>query len=426
MIAAGSTLRLGRAGTVWTVGALLGEGGQGSVHELVAADGSGRRLALKWYAPASATPRQWEAIETLVRRGSPGPMFLWPLEVVGAPDDFGYVMPFRPEGHVGLYHLLRPEVSTSTAIRVCLGIAHAFLQLHAQGLCYRDISFGNIMADPATGAISVCDNDNVGIEGGSRSAVLGTRRFMAPEVIRGEALPSTQTDLHSLAVLIYYVLFFGHPLLGRRELDHPHIDRAAESLLFGTDPLFVFDPDDRANAPDPQLHAGPLAAWALYPPWFHRLFRQAFGPGLWHPTKRVRESVWRAALARLLDGIATCPSCGKENLSDDGVVGLCWCCQEQLPAPVRLRFEGGGVLVLGAHTALTAHHLHRSYDYSTVVGTVSQHPSRPIWGLRNVGAQPWAATTSGGSTTVVDPGQALTLQLGTVIDFGAARATLEG
>jgi eukaryotic-like serine/threonine-protein kinase len=39
-------------------------------------------------------------------------------------------------------------------------------------------------------------------------------RFMAPEIIRGEALRSTLTDLHSLAVFLFYLFVRGHPLEG--------------------------------------------------------------------------------------------------------------------------------------------------------------------------------------------------------------------
>ena len=40
----------------------------------------------------------------------------------------------------------------------------------------------------------------------------------APEVVRGEAVPSTQTDLHALAVLIFSVLMVQHPLLIQRPI----------------------------------------------------------------------------------------------------------------------------------------------------------------------------------------------------------------
>jgi serine/threonine protein kinase len=49
----------------------------------------------------------------------------------------------------------------------------------------------------------IADNDNVSVDGAGVLGVLGTPRFMAPEIVRGETVPSTQTDLFSLSVLIF-------------------------------------------------------------------------------------------------------------------------------------------------------------------------------------------------------------------------------
>ena len=55
-------------------------------------------------------------------------------------------------------------------------------------------------SDPDSGEALICDNDNVAVDKQEQSGVLGTPRFMAPEIVRGEAKPSTQTDLFSLSV----------------------------------------------------------------------------------------------------------------------------------------------------------------------------------------------------------------------------------
>ena len=64
--------------------------------------------------------------------------------------------------------------------------------------------------DVNTGAISI------GID---NSAVYGTPRFMAPEIVLGKAKPSRNTDLYSLAVLLFYMFMMGHPLEGKLEAD---------------------------------------------------------------------------------------------------------------------------------------------------------------------------------------------------------------
>ena len=50
-------------------------------------------------------------------------------------------------------------------------------------------SFGNAFFDPDNGDVLIADNDNVSVDGAGVLGVLGTPRFMAPEVVRGEAVP---------------------------------------------------------------------------------------------------------------------------------------------------------------------------------------------------------------------------------------------
>ena len=411
--------------------ALLGEGGQGSVFEAVDVV-TGDRHALKWYHPRTASVGQRDAIELLVERGAPSEAFLWPTVVVTLPGEasFGYLMPLRPDRYVGLADLLagRVGMAFSGVATLCLELAHSFLLLHSQGLCYRDISFGNVFFDPAVGKVLICDCDNVGVDGESESMVLGTRRFMAPEIVRGEAGPSTQTDLYSLAVLLFYVLMVGHPLLGRRELDFPaHDVEGAEAEMFGTSPLFVFDPDDDSNAPLPDLH-GPVADnWRLHPEEIRVLFTRAFTTGLVDPRNgRVRESVWRRALVRLRDSIAQCSWCGAENYFDPSRSAQgCWACRAPLAAPLRLVFDDA-VVVLNEATRVCAHHLRHDYDLSTVIAEVTRHPEhRDRWGLRNRSGVDWKVAFPGGDVVSVAPGRAVGLLPGTHFDFGGRVASLE-
>jgi hypothetical protein len=61
-------------------------------------------------------------------------------------------------------------------------------------------------------------------------------------------VPSTQTDLFSLAVLLFYMFVMHHPLEGRKELAIKCLDLPAMKKLYGTEPLFIFDPSDDSNA----------------------------------------------------------------------------------------------------------------------------------------------------------------------------------
>ena len=107
---------------------------------------------------------------------------------------------------------LRINPSFHTLTTVGFELAHSFWQLHAKGLCYRDISFGNIFFDPNNGEVRICDNDNTDVNK-KPGAISGTPRFMAPEIVRGDSNPDADTDLFSLSVLLFYMFMFNHPHL---------------------------------------------------------------------------------------------------------------------------------------------------------------------------------------------------------------------
>ena len=130
------------------VESFLGGGGQGEVFK--AAMG-GKHVALKWYFPTSATPEQRKALEELVRSGAPSETYLWPIELceekgVGG---YGYIMPLRERRFRGIVDIFfrRSEPSMRVLATTCMNMADTFMQLHAKGLCYRDISHGNVFFD---------------------------------------------------------------------------------------------------------------------------------------------------------------------------------------------------------------------------------------------------------------------------------------
>lgn len=416
----------------------LGGGGQGEVY---AAAVGGRTVALKWYYSASATNEQRAALETLCAMGAPSPKFLWPMELASAQGvaGFGYIMPLREARYKSIVDMMKRRIEPSFRALATTGLelSHTFLQLHARGLCYRDISFGNAFFDPDTGEVLICDNDNVAVDSQARSAVYGTPRFMAPEIVRGQAVPSSQTDLFSLSVLLFYMFMMHHPLEGKRELAIRCLDLPAMKKLYGTEPVFIFDPADTSNAPDPAHQKNALVFWAIYPGFLRHLFTKAFTEGIRDPLHgRVRESNWRAAMVRLRDSIIYCGHCKAENFYDaqahatadaHASADSCWSCRARLHLPPCLRISRNTEVMLNHNAHLFPHHLddERRYDFTQPLATVTRHPTEAnIWGLKNLSHQNWSATTAHGEVKDVRPGRSVTLALGTRINFGRAEGEI--
>ena len=414
VLAEGVEVDLGPLGRA-RVTSLLGQGGQGYVFE-VRRD-VGEPLALKWYKPESATAQQYDEMQQLVEIGSPHQRFLWPLSMarVVTEPSFGYVMALRDQRFLELSYLLLNadrdgrtlDVSFSSIIELCRQLSYSFLRLHARGLCYRDISFGNVFFDPGNGDILICDNDNVGIDNGT-GRVLGTPYFMAPEVVRDttyRTLPNTDTDRHSLAVLLFYSLFLGHPLEGART-DAGMRDAQWLMTHFGTEPVFCMHPQDASNRPAEIVQQ----YWEIYPRFLRELFTQAFVDGLSDPGARVTEGQWIKALDRLRDGMLTCPACGTTNFwSPDEEAVPCW--KDGVPVqPPYLLSIGRRTVAVGPQTVIRSDHLTSGVDHPRVLGEVRRHPDdTERWGLYNASDFSWPVTYPGGQSFLLEPQRTIEL-----------------
>ncbi|HUJ06897.1 MAG TPA: hypothetical protein VLX31_12390 [Streptosporangiaceae bacterium] len=425
----GRTLRMVRAGTAVTVGERLGEGGQGVVHAVTI---GGAPYAVKWYRYTPSGDLR-KSIAALVERGRPHRDFIWPIDLVVSDEvaGFGYVMP-RLEPRFSSFAQLvsRPEQPPfRTVITIGRHLVTAFEALHSAGLCYRDISFGNLWVDADGAEVAIIDNDNVGLDSGE-VFVWGTLRFMAPEVVRREAAPSSLTDLHSLAVFLFYLFMHGHPLEGVRtdesyswaEKDH-HSETDLALRHFGTEPVFIFDPVDHSNPPRP---GDPVSIWwRLYPRFFRAVFERAFTSGLRDPSGigRVAEGVWRRALIRLADCVSVC-SCQASVFHDPDDPSLrCWNCNQIPPRPMRMELPGS-IVVMSPGATITPHHLSRNRDVDTVLGVVENHPARPgELVLRNCSTKSWTMTPDGEAPKAVDPQRRLGIRPMT-IDFGSAHGRI--
>lgn len=400
---------------------MLGDGGQGEVYEVAVA---GKPMALKWYFSHCATDEQYTIIANLVQKGSPGACFLWPLDIIRNNKGFGYIMPLRGAEYVGVNQWLKRKVILSYTALCEAGrqLADSFLTLHSNGLCYSDINRENVFLNPKTGDVLICDNDNVTVDG-ERSGSVFTLGLAAPELVRKEACSSIQTDLFSLAVLLFYLFVGGHPLDGQAEAAIKCMDLPAKEKLYGHNPVFIYDPVNHSNRPVPGIHNNTIEMWPMIPQLLKNLFTQSFTTGITDPQNgRVRESIWREAMIRTKDSICNCPNCSAENFySTEAQQSLgCWYCRKPIQLPYLLQIKKH-MIPLNLGKQIYPHHIDANHlnDFSNPAGVVCQHPQNPkVWGIKNLTSQNWSLTTKDGALRDVEPGRSVTIAAGTKIHFG--------
>jgi len=417
----------------------LGGGSQGQVFEVAVGE---EALALKWYYSTflRRDPGLAERLAESIRRGSPNGDFLWPLALLrptgseaatlgGSASGFGYLMPLRPAGFQGaVEHAAgRLTISLQNVLRRAFFLARGFHALHSLGLCYKDVSLGNVFLDAGRGRILIGDNDNVEVSGRGGGAVVGTWGFMAPEVALGRSRPDGGSDLFSLAVLLFHLLTRHDPFKGALERAIPCLDLPARRRLYAEEPLFVFDPRDDRNRPDSIEHAAALLTWPLYPRALQQLFEQTFGPGLSDSRSRTLTGQWCQQLAATLDQRRLCPNCAEENLLDVRLSGLCRSCGTPLPPPMRMR-TAAGLVAVAAGNELHPHHFDvlLAEDLDHPLARMVAHPRRPhLLGLENLSPHPWTLTLPEGQAIAVAPGETGSLAQAATLTTPDGEVTIE-
>lgn len=325
-----------------TIDSWLAEGGQGHVFKVTY---QGKPMALKWYKPhilKNEAKFRSNLIENASHR-SPDPCFLWPQAVTEYSEgSFGYLMDLRSEGFRELADFRNAKVqfgSLKAGVEACLRICNAFRILHNSGYCYQDLNDGNIFINPKTGEVQICDNDNAA-PNKTDAFIMGTPRFMAPEVVRGEEQPNTQSDRFSLAVILFIILFGNHPLEGKQYLC-PCLTAEKEMKLYGTCPTFIFDPASAENRPDKAYSRNVLSRWPYVPQYIRDAFLQAFSQeALMNPKRRKREIEWVTLLARFEHDITRCPHCGNEVYITNPAGTRCDTCRAQVCVPYIIHLPG--------------------------------------------------------------------------------------
>lgn len=417
----------------YKIGNFLGSGGQGEVYE---AFKDGKKYAIKWYFQNSANAEQKKAIEYLVKIGPPNRSFLWPLEVIESKDSnsFGYIMPIRREEFYPLVDMMKRKIEPSfrSLIKSAMLLTDAFERLHNKNLCYRDISFGNIFIEPHSGNILICDNDNITYESDVLKNILGTPRFMAPEIVRGISYPNIDSDRFSLGILLFYMFMIHHPFEGKMEDKIKCFDLPAMRRLYGERPVFIYHPSNASNRPILGRHDNAIIFWKLYPDFFKQAFTRLFTEGIPDKSKRPSEAEWKETFQTLMDHLVYC-KCGCESfLSFENPYSVeqkaCWNCGAPLAKPFRLVMDNK-IIVLNRNTKIYSHHVNKNVriDFNNVLAKVNPHPVKQgIWGLKNTGNTVWQTKNRSGESRIVASGYSIAIEDGLTLDFGGRTAKVLG
>ena len=403
----------------------LGEGGQGVVYLV---DYNGAQKALKWYTGAKFKnpDKFYTNLENNIKKGAPTKAFLWPLDITERTERdgeaFGYVMDLRPGAYKDFSRFLRGReafASTTAMVNTALHITAGFRTLHKSGYSYQDLNDGNFFIEPKTGDVLICDNDNVS-EYGKNSGIAGKPQYMAPEIVMGKGKPDMKTDAFSLAVVLFLLWTRNHPLEGKAACP-PCMDAKNEKRIYGENPVFIFDPEDKSNIPVQGLHRGAILNWPFLPQYLRDEFIKAFSKDLLHtPGKRIIEQEWLRLFIRMRGEIYKCP-CGEIYFADPVAPNPCPACKKTNEFPLYIKTKRYNVPVHQRTKLYACHTEEDSDDFEALTGEVVA--AGDGFALKNRSGKNWTVTESGEPTALV-PDAAVTLKKGMTINFGGGTAEI--
>lgn len=412
----------------------IGEGGQGAVYKVLY---NGKEYALKWYLPTYLKglklnrKKFCKNLSENVKKGSPSAHFLWPkaIAMTGKKSKgVGYIMDLRPNNYSEFTKFIKAKEhfsGTNAVLNAAINIVEAFQALHKKGLSYQDLSPGNFFIDKTNGDVLVCDNDNVAPYG-ENLGVGGTPGYMAPEVILGKSKPDTNTDLFSLAVILFELFFLAHPLEGANCCKHPCLTPKIEKELYAENPVFVCSKTDKSNAPARGTCSNLMKLWPVYPEFLHDALDRAFSDGLKNQNKRLSENDWKKVLYRLRDNTVTCPKCHEINFADKSTDGMITCdvCGKKYPVPFKVCVNGFEIV---ADKAKEITEYHTSFSGTPQkLGTFMESKKTPgVFGLRNDSDKIWSVAYPEKPIATYESGKTVTLIPDTEITIGNCKLVVK-
>ena len=194
-------------------------------------------------------------------------------------------------------------------LQICANLARSVRRLHSAGLAHSDLSENNVLVDPITGSSIIIDIDSLVVPDIYPPEVMGTPWYFAPEVLETQDLPfgdpqkhlpNIQTDLHAMAVLFYQLIFFRHPLEGKKK--HSDDTEQDDFLMYGPEAIFVEDPLDKSNPPYEKIDV----TIQDLGPRLENLFIRTFSYGLHEPRLRPPALAWEEAINATMDLLYPC------------------------------------------------------------------------------------------------------------------------
>lgn len=205
---------------------LLGVGGHGEVYEV---EYKGERKALKYFTNVSECyERIYDCLKVNINLQSPSHKILLPEAITKKPLDFsdinnnrfGYVIKLIPRDFVSLFDCLSNRkyfLTMKKRLEICLSIISVFEMLQSSDLHINYFDDSSIYINIESSEVLLYEPEKIS-KTKHDFQIAYPQRYLAPEMITSDAESSVYTTRHTVAVILFMLMFGSHPLEGKNAL----------------------------------------------------------------------------------------------------------------------------------------------------------------------------------------------------------------
>ncbi len=387
------TIIVGTNGNNYYVDGLISNGtGQGDIYKVH--NNCNEIFALKLFHNGD-NDKQLKQIKRLIKRGKACDAFVIPMEVIKFKGKVGYIMEYVDNGYISstvLFNGIEEEdkiydLPWEDKLFFLKKITDAFAVLSRAKLGVIDIKFENIMINLDSYKIKILDTDTI-IYKNDKSIIRGTVGFMPPKTYTKQENPNEYNDAYAIAVMIFMTLLGAHPLEGKRR--NEPCNENIDMYLFGSHPLYMFNPTDDSNRPIPQDEFGRnqqqvIDKYNKYPQYFKDAMMKTFVEGLFDGVKRTSIIEWGEIIERLYEDSYVCENCGEEQFYGSAFK-VCSQCKQKLNKPIFMVSEFDKKVALFNDLTISANDIFLTNGNHDVFKVVpSQYDGR--FGLKNLSTE---------------------------------------
>ena len=319
------------------VDGLIKAGGQGEAFWATEVN-SGQKGVLKVFHKRFANADTLKRIRFLVDQDLQAacPVLCAPTDVLNTRDMVGHYTPLV-DGQSLEKLLGSPSFDFVEALKLALTLAHANSVMHCRKIAHGDLHPENLIIIARVGSVFelyMIDFDNFNAPGMPDPPCVGHNLYMAPELraalAKGfPAIPTVETDLFSLGVLIHEIVLLRHVSAGK-DGNEADFQKAMCSGRWIQDPAITDRPTGNLGGYPAEVLNADLA----------RLFRAAMSLD---PSKRPPSDVWEVELGKAFNTVNRCPKCGGPCVIDVSKIS-CPLCGSPFPH-LTLQAIGSGIVI---------------------------------------------------------------------------------